>query len=61
MDRMKTSSGRGMDHALTMVSKRCQVFDTMSKLDVEPYLGAGEFLLEYGNFDYKYVPYDHIV
>src|SRR5690606_20416603 len=30
--------------------------------NVEPYLGAGEFYYDYGDFDYKItVPYDHIV
>ncbi|MDX5339061.1 MAG: M1 family metallopeptidase, partial [Cyclobacteriaceae bacterium] len=38
------------------------VFDDIEGWNVEPYLGAGEFYLEYGNFDYKVtVPYNHIV
>ncbi|MCU0449064.1 MAG: M1 family metallopeptidase [Bernardetiaceae bacterium] len=41
---------------------RMCVYDDVKGWNVEPYLGAGEFYLEYGDFDYKVtVPYNHIV
>ncbi|MCP5798982.1 hypothetical protein NL298_27310, partial [Klebsiella pneumoniae] len=37
-------------------------YDDVNGWNVEPYLGAGEFYVEYGDFDYKItVPYDYIV
>ncbi len=41
---------------------RMQVYDDISGWNVLPFLGAGEFYLEYGNFDYRVtVPADQIV
>jgi len=38
------------------------VYDDLSGWNVMPYLGKGEFYLEYGTFDYKVtVPWNHIV
>ena len=38
------------------------VFDDVRGWNTEPYLGAGEFYLDYGDFEYNVtVPYDHIV
>src|SRR5690625_8040826 len=38
------------------------VVDDVDGWNVSPYLGAGEFYLGYGDFDYKItVPYTHIV
>lgn len=41
---------------------RMEVYDDIKGWNHEPYLGAGEFYCEYGNYDYQItVPYDHIV
>ncbi len=41
---------------------RMAVFDDIRGWNNEPYLGTGEFYLEYGDFDLEFtVPYDHIV
>lgn len=41
---------------------RMAVYDDIEGWNVLPYLGAGEFYLEYGNFEYSItVPWDHIV
>lgn len=63
MDRMgRLEVADGWIYALAQWYPKVAVFDEVEGWNVEPYLGAGEFYLEYGNFDYKItVPYDHIV
>jgi hypothetical protein len=62
-DRMgKVETEDGWIFQLGQWYPRMAVFDDIKGWNVEPYLGAGEFYMEYGNFDYKItVPYDHIV
>jgi len=60
MGRLKVSDG--WIYAFAQWYPKVAVFDDIEGWNVEPYLGAGEFYLEYGNFDYKVtVPYNHIV
>jgi uncharacterized cupin superfamily protein len=63
MDRMgRLQVEDGWIYAFAQWYPKVAVFDDVEGWNVEPYLGAGEFYLEYGNFDYKVtVPYDHIV
>jgi len=63
MDRMgQLRSPKGTIYSLAQWYPRVAVFDDVVGWNTEPYLGAGEFYVEYGNFDYKItVPYDHIV
>lgn len=63
MDRMgKLKVEDGYIYAMAQWYPKVAVFDDIEGWNVEPYLGAGEFYLEYGDFDYKItVPYDHIV
>ncbi len=63
MDRMgRVDVEDGTIYALAQWYPRMAVFDDVEGWNVEPYLGAGEFYLEYGNFDYKITaPYDHVV
>ncbi len=63
MDRMgRLETKNGTIYALAQWYPKVAVFDDVVGWDVEPYLGAGEFYLGYGDFDYKItVPYDHIV
>jgi len=63
MDRMgRLSVADGTIYALAQWYPKVAVFDDVEGWNIEPYLGAGEFYLEYGDFDYKVtVPYDHIV
>lgn len=63
MDRMgRLEVADGWIYAMAQWYPKVAVFDDIEGWNVEPYLGAGEFYLEYGNFDYKItVPYDHIV
>jgi len=63
MDRMgRLEVADGWIYAMAQWYPKVAVFDDVEGWNVEPYLGAGEFYLEYGNFDYKItVPYDHIV
>lgn len=63
MDRMgRLQVENGWIYAFAQWYPKVAVFDEIEGWNVEPYLGAGEFYLEYGNFDYKVtVPYDHIV
>ncbi|HAZ25432.1 MAG TPA: peptidase M1, partial [Algoriphagus sp.] len=52
----------GWIYAFAQWYPKMAVFDDVEGWNVEPYLGAGEFYLEYGDFDYKItVPYDHVV
>ncbi len=63
MDRMgRLSTENGTVYAIAQWYPRVAVFDDVSGWNTEPYLGAGEFYCEYGDFDYKItVPYNHIV
>ncbi|REG78333.1 M1 family metallopeptidase [Algoriphagus antarcticus] len=63
MDRMgRLEVEDGWIYAFAQWYPKVAVFDDVEGWNVEPYLGAGEFYLEYGNFDYKVtVPYDNIV
>lgn len=60
MGRLKTE--KGQVYAIAQWYPRVAVYDDISGWNTEPYLGAGEFYCEYGNYDYKItVPYNHIV
>ncbi|WP_209332635.1 M1 family metallopeptidase [Lunatimonas salinarum] len=63
MDRMgRLSVKDGTIYALAQWYPKVAVFDDVEGWNIEPYLGAGEFYLGYGDFEYKVtVPYDHIV
>lgn len=63
MDRMgRLDVEDGTIYAMAQWFPQVAVFDDVEGWNVEPYLGAGEFYYDYGNFDYKItVPYDHIV
>lgn len=63
MDRMgQLPTGKGTIYSMAQWYPRVAVFDDVVGWNVEPYLGAGEFYVEYGDFDYRItVPYDHIV
>ncbi|MEO1655045.1 MAG: M1 family peptidase, partial [Bacteroidota bacterium] len=60
MGRLKTK--KGWIYQLAQWYPRMAVYDDIKGWNNEPYLGAGEFYCEYGNFDYKVtVPFDHVV
>lgn len=63
MDRMgRLDTDGGTTYSLAQWYPRVAVYDDVVGWNTEPYLGAGEFYVEYGNFDYKItVPYNHIV
>lgn len=63
MDRMgRLEVKDGTIYAMAQWFPQIAVFDDVVGWNVEPYLGAGEFYYDYGNFDYKItVPYNHIV
>jgi hypothetical protein len=63
MDRMgQQETQEGTIYSLAQWYPKMLVFDDVKGWNIEPYLGAGEFYLEYGDFDYSItVPYDHIV
>jgi hypothetical protein len=63
MDRMGRIKVKDGDiYAMAQWYPRVAVFDDVTGWNTDPYLGAGEFYLGYGDFDYKVtVPYDHIV
>jgi hypothetical protein len=63
MDRMgQLPTGKGTIYSVAQWYPRAAVYDDVNGWNTEPYLGAGEFYVEYGDFDYKItVPYDHIV
>jgi Peptidase family M1 domain len=63
MDRMgKLNTAKGTVFSIAQWYPRVCVFDDITGWNVEPYLGAGEFYCEYGNFDYKITaPYDQII
>ncbi len=62
-DRMGTlDSENGIIYEIAQWYPRMAVYDDLEGWNVLPYLGAGEFYLEYGNFEYNVtVPWDHIV
>ncbi len=52
----------GIIYEIAQWYPRMCVFDDIQGWNVLPYLGAGEFYLEYGDFEYAIsVPWDHIV
>ncbi len=60
MGRLETEAG--WIYQLAQWYPRMAVFDDIRGWNNEPYLGTGEFYLEYGDFDLELtVPYDHIV
>jgi hypothetical protein len=63
MDRMgELDTKNGLIYSIAQWYPRAAVYDDVTGWNVEPYLGAGEFYCEYGDYDYKVtVPYDHIV
>ena len=63
MDRMgRLDVNDGTIYALAQWYPKVAVFDDVTGWNIEPYLGAGEFYLGYGDFEYKVtVPFDHIV
>ncbi len=63
MDRMgRMDVEQGTIYAMAQWYPRAAVYDDVEGWNVEPYLGAGEFYLGYGDFDYQITaPYDHIV
>ncbi|CAN5393407.1 M1 family metallopeptidase [soil metagenome] len=63
MDRMgRLDVADGTIYAMAQWFPQVAVFDDVVGWNVEPYLGAGEFYYDYGNFDFKItVPFDHIV
>ena len=63
MDRMGLLNVEdGTIYSMAQWYPRAAVLDDVEGWNIEPYLGAGEFYLDYGDYDYKItVPYDHIV
>ncbi|RIV22367.1 M1 family peptidase [Fibrisoma montanum] len=62
-DRMGQLKRRdGIIYEIAQWYPRMAVYDDVEGWNVLPYLGAGEFYLEYGDFEYAVtVPWDHIV
>jgi hypothetical protein len=62
-DRMgRYKANKGEIYQMAQWYPRMAVYDDIKGWNNEPYLGAGEFYCEYGDFDYKIiVPYAHIV
>lgn len=62
-DRMgKLDTQNGIVYEVAQWYPRMCVYDDIEGWNVLPYLGAGEFYLEYGDFTYNItVPWDHIV
>ena len=63
MDRMgRVKVKDGTIYAIAQWYPKVAVFDDVVGWNTDPYLGAGEFYLGYGDFDFKItVPFDHIV
>jgi len=63
MDRMgRLDTENGTIYALAQWFPRAAVLDDIEGWNIEPYLGAGEFYLDYGDYDFKITaPYNHIV
>ena len=62
-DRMgRVETQKGWVYEIAQWYPRMSVYDDLNGWNNLPYLGAGEFYCEYGDYDYKVtVPYDHIV
>ncbi|TAF67089.1 MAG: M1 family peptidase [Cytophagales bacterium] len=62
-DRMgRLATQKGVVYEMAQWYPRMAVYDDIKGWNIEPYLGAGEFYCEYGDFDYKVtVPFNHIV
>lgn len=62
-DRMgKQDTENGTIYEIAQWYPRMAVYDDVEGWNTLPYLGAGEFYLEYGDFEYNVtVPWDHIV
>lgn len=62
-DRMGyTPTKNGTIYEMAQWYPRMEVYDDIEGWNTLPYLGAGEFYLDYGNFDFKItVPWDQIV
>lgn len=63
MDRMgRLETQNGTIYSMAQWYPRVAVFDDVTGWNTEPYLGAGEFYCEYGDYEYRItVPADHIV
>ncbi|MFN2260443.1 MAG: M1 family metallopeptidase [Psychroflexus sp.] len=63
MDRMgRLSTKNGEIYALAQWFPQVAVFDDIQGWNIEPYLGAGEFYYDYGNFEVEVtVPHDYLV
>jgi hypothetical protein len=63
MDRMgRLNVKDGTIYAMAQWYPKVAVFDDVTGWNTDPYLGAGEFYLGYGDFEYRVtVPYSHIV
>ena len=63
MDRMgRVDTKNGTVYAMAQWFPRAAVLDDVEGWNTEPYLGAGEFYLDYGDYDFKITaPYNHIV
>ncbi|MDT0293618.1 M1 family metallopeptidase [Mesonia ostreae] len=63
MDRMgRLDVEQGTIYALAQWFPKVAVFDDVVGWNTDPYLGAGEFYVDYGNYDYKITaPYNHTV
>lgn len=63
MDRMgRLAVEDGTIYSMAQWFPQVAVFDDVEGWNVEPYLGAGEFYYDYGDFDYKITaPFDHII
>lgn len=63
MDRMgRLDVEGGTIYSMAQWFPQVAVYDDVEGWNVEPYLGAGEFYYDYGDFDYKITaPFDHII
>ncbi len=63
MDRMgRLETQNGTIYAMAQWFPKAAVLDDIEGWNIEPYLGAGEFYLDYGDYDFKITaPYNHIV
>lgn len=63
MDRMgRLSTKNGEIYALAQWFPQVAVFDDIQGWNIEPYLGAGEFYYDYGDFEVEItVPHDYVV
>lgn len=63
MDRMgRLEVQDGTIYAMAQWFPQAAVYDDVEGWNIEPYLGAGEFYYDYGDYDYKITaPWDHFV